>query len=99
MNNPGGIGMNGQVRGMFPWILFCGIAIVCLVIVAEDVSAVERPTGRGPYDVGFFEEDYVPTYHECVTTIPHNQTDPMPLLTDPMQVIQRYYTDSDKMTV
>jgi predicted transcriptional regulator len=38
--------------------------IVCLVIVAEDVSAVERPTGRGPYDVGFFEEDYVPTYHE-----------------------------------
>jgi hypothetical protein len=49
-------------KRLIVWILLGGLTVGCLVAVAEDASAVERPTGTGPYNVGYFEDSYIPTY-------------------------------------
>ena len=46
--------MNGSDRRLIIWLLLCGLAVGCLVIVAGDAAAVEKPSEPGPYNVGYF---------------------------------------------
>jgi len=36
-------------------ILLIGLTAVCLVVLSEDATAIERPLDRGPYNVGYFD--------------------------------------------
>jgi predicted transcriptional regulator len=46
-----------SIRSLCIYLLLCGLAVACLVILAGDAAAVERPTGTGPHQVGYFETD------------------------------------------
>ena len=46
--------MDSWDKRLIIWLLLCGLAVGCLVIVAEDAAAVDRPSDPGPYSVGYF---------------------------------------------
>ncbi len=50
-----GVGTHNRNRGVIVLYLLLGFALGCLIIGAEDASAVERPTDPGPYSVGYID--------------------------------------------
>ena len=55
MSSIGRFGMLGSVKRPVIWFVLCGLVVTCLVCVAEDAAAVERPTEPGPYSAGYFD--------------------------------------------
>jgi PKD repeat protein len=75
-----------------PWLLICGVVIGCLVIVADDASAVERPDGPGPYQVGYVDDTVkVETFNDWDRIYPSTDWDSNPPGTKYTSHVRYYY--------